>query len=63
MAIPLIGFSVLAGFGYLMFDANENNKPTSTPGAIEYNRIADSEEINKEALPDVTQSDYDVPIL
>ena len=63
MAIPLIGISVLAGFGYMMFDANEPNKPKSTPGVIEYNRIADSEEINKEALPDVTQSDYDVPIL
>ena len=27
MAIPLIGISVLAGFGYMMFDADESNKP------------------------------------
>lgn len=63
MAIPLIGISVLAGFGYMMFDADEANKPKSTLGAIEYNRIAGSEEINREALPDITQSDYDVPLL
>ena len=31
MAIPLIGISVLAGFGYTMFDANEPDKPKSTP--------------------------------
>ena len=63
MAIPLIGISLLAGFGYMMFDANESSKPKSTPGAIEYNRVAGSEEINRDALPDITQSDYDVPLL
>ena len=63
MAIPLIGISLLAGFGYMMFDADESSKPKSTPGAIEHNRIAGSEEINREALPDITQSEYDVPLL
>ena len=63
MAIPLIGISLLAGFGYMMFDADESSKPKSTPGAIEYNRVAGTEEINRDALPDITQSDYDVPIL
>ena len=63
MAIPLIGISLLAGFGYMMFDADESSKPKSTPGAIEYNRVAGSEEINRDALPDITQSDYDVPLL
>ena len=63
MAIPLIGISVLAGFGYMMFDADESSKPKSTPGAIEYNRVAGTEEINRDALPDITQSDYDVPLL
>ncbi len=63
MAIPLIGATVLAGFGYMMFDSNEPNQPKSTPGAIEYNRVAESEEINKETLPDITRSEYDVPLL
>lgn len=63
MAIPLIGISLLAGFGYMMFDADESSKPKSTPGAIEYNRVAGTEEINRDALPDITQSDYDVPLL
>ncbi len=63
MAIPLIGISLLAGFGYMMFDADESSKPKSTPGAIEYNRFAGTEEINRDALPDITQSDYDVPLL
>ena len=63
MAIPLIGATVLAGFGYMMFYSNESNQPKSTPGAIEYNRVASSEEINKETLPDITRSEYDVPLL
>ena len=63
MAIPLIGATVLAGFGYMMFDSNEPNQPKSAPGAIEYNRVASSEEINKETLPDITRSEYDVPLL
>lgn len=63
MAIPLIGVSVLAGFGYMMFDAETPTKPNSTPGAIEQNRPIHSKEAQKEALPDLTEGDYDLPIL
>ena len=63
MAIPLIGVSVLAGFGYMMFDAKTPTKPNSTPGAIEQNRSIHSNEVHKEALPDLTEGDYDLPIL
>ena len=45
MAIPLIGVSVLAGFGYMMFDAGTSTKPNSTPGAIEKNRAIHSKEL------------------
>ena len=62
MAIPLIGVSVLAGFGYMMFDARPPSKPNSTPGAVQHNTIANSEDVHKDVLPDITQSDYDVPI-
>lgn len=63
MAIPLIGVSVLAGFGYMMFDAETPTKPNSTPGVIEQNRPIHSKEAQKEALPDLTEGDYDLPIL
>ena len=63
MAVPLIGVSVLTGFGYMMFNGNVSSKPNSTPGAIQHKTIHQSQEIHKESLPDVTQSDYDVPIL
>ena len=63
MAIPLIGVSILAGFGYMMFDAETPTKPNSTPGAIDYNHSIRKEDVHKESLPDLTQSDYDVPIL
>lgn len=63
MAIPLIGVSVLAGFGYMMFDAQPPSKPNSTPGAVQHNTIANNEDVHKDVLPDITQSDYDVPIL
>ena len=63
LAIPLIGISVLAGFGYMMFDAQPPTKPNSTPGAIEYSRSVQSEDVHKDALPDLTQSEYDIPIL
>ena len=63
MAIPLIGVSILAGFGYMMFDAKTPTKPNSTPGAIEKNRAIHSKEAHKEALPDLTEGDYDLPIL
>ena len=53
----------MQSFGYMMFDSNEPNQPKSTPRAIEYNRVASSEEINKETLPDITRSEYDVPLL
>ena len=63
MAIPLIGVSVLAGFGYMMFDAQRPSKPNSTPGAIQHSTNANREDAHKDVLPDITQSDYDVPIL
>ena len=63
MAIPLIGVSVLAGFGYMMFDAQTAPKPNSTPGAVQHNTIANSDDAHKDVLPDITQSEYDVPIL
>ena len=63
LAIPLIGISVLAGFGYMMFDAQPRTKPNSTPGAIEYSRAVQSEDVHKDALPDLSQSEYDIPIL
>ena len=63
MAIPLIGATVLAGFGYMMFDADAPTKPSSTPGAIQKTDSRFSEELHKESLPDVAQSDYDIPIL
>ena len=63
MAIPLIGVSVLAGFGYMMFDAQPPAKPNSTPGAIQHNTGMHDENAHKDVLPDITQSDYDVPIL
>jgi hypothetical protein len=63
MAIPLIGVSVLAGFGYMMFDAQPPSKPNSTPGAVQHGSIVNSEDAHKDVLPDITQSDYDVPIL
>ena len=63
MAIPLIGVSVLAGFGYMMFDAQPPSKPKSTPGAVQHSLIPNSEDVHKDVLPDITQSDYDVPIL
>ena len=63
MAIPLIGVSVLAGFGYMMFDAQPPSKPNRTPGAVQLNNIANSDDVHKDVLPDITQSDYDVPIL
>ena len=63
MAIPLIGATVLAGFGYMMFDAESPTKPNSTPGAIQETQRQFSEDLHKESLPDVSQSDYDLPIL
>jgi len=63
MAIPLIGVSVLAGFGYMMFDAQPPSKPNSTPGAIQYNHAFRNEDVHKDDLPDITKSDYDIPIL
>ena len=63
MAIPLIGVSVLAGFGYMMFDAQPASKPNSTPGAVQHGTIANTDDAHKDVLPDITQSDYDVPIL
>jgi hypothetical protein len=63
MAIPLIGVSVLAGFGYMMFDAQPASKPNSTPGAVQHSSIANSDDAHKDVLPDITQSEYDVPIL
>ena len=63
MAIPLIGVSVLAGFGYMMFDAQPPSKPNSTPGEVQHNTIANSDDAHKDVLPDITQSEYDVPIL
>ena len=63
MAIPLIGVSVLAGFGYMMFDAQRPSKPNSTPGAVQHSTNANREDAQKDVLPDITQSDYDVPIL
>ena len=63
MAIPLIGVSVLAGFGYMMFDAQPPSKPNSTPGAVQHNTMANSDDAHKDVLPDITQSEYDVPIL
>ena len=63
MAIPLIGVSVLAGFGYMMFDAQPPSKPNSTPGVVQHSLIANSEDVHKDVLPDITQSEYDVPIL
>ena len=46
-----------------MFDAETPTKPNSTPGAIEYNHSNRQEDVHKESLPDLTQGDYDVPIL
>lgn len=63
MAIPLIGISVLAGFGYMMFDAEPASKPNSTPGVLQQNHAYHHHELDKDELPDLTQSDYDVPIL
>ena len=63
MAIPLIGVSVLAGFGYMMFDTQPPSKPNSTPGAVQHSSIVNSEDVHKDVLPDITQSEYDVPIL
>ncbi|CAI8280614.1 MAG: hypothetical protein CMA41_05905 [Euryarchaeota archaeon] len=63
MAIPVIGVSILAGFGYMMFDADAPSKPNSTPGAIQDTHSRYSDEVHKQSLPDVTQSDYDIPIL
>jgi hypothetical protein len=63
MAIPLIGATVLAGFGYMIFDAEAPTKLNSTPGAIQETQRQFSEELHKESLPDVSQSDYDLPIL
>jgi len=63
MAIPLIGVSVLAGFGYMMFDAQPPSKPNSTPGAVQHSNFANSGDAHKDDLPDITQSEYDVPIL
>ena len=63
MAIPLIGISVLAGFGYMMFDADPPSKPNSTPGAIQQNLGYHHEALDKDDLPDLTQSEYDIPIL
>ena len=63
MAIPLIGVSVLAGFGYMMFDAQPPSKPNSTPGAVQHSTLVNNEDAQKDVLPDITQSDYDVPIL
>ena len=50
MAIPLIGVSVLAGFGYMMFDAQPPSKPNSTPGAVQHNTIANSDDAHKDVL-------------
>ena len=63
MAIPLIGVSVLTGFGYMMFDAESPEKQTSTPGAIEHHRRSHHEVNQNDGLPDITQSDYDLPLL
>ena len=63
MAIPLIGVSVLTGFGYMIFDAQPVSKPNSTPGAIQHNTLVNNEDVHKDVLPDITQSDYDLPIL
>ena len=63
MAIPLIGATVLAGFGYMMFDAQPPSKPNSTPGAVQHSNITNSDDSHKDVLPDITQSEYDVPIL
>lgn len=63
MAIPLIGVSILAGFGYMMFDAEEPQKPDSTPGALDSALKTHDLETHKEQLPDLAQGEYDVPIL
>ena len=63
MAIPLIGVSVLAGFGYMMFDAQSPSKPNSTPGVVQHSTRVNNADAQKDVLPDITQSDYDVPIL
>ena len=63
MAIPLIGISILAGFGYMMFDAEPTSKPNSTPGVLQHNHAFRHEDLNKDELPDLTQSEYDIPIL
>ena len=46
-----------------MFDAEPPSKPSSTPGSIQQNHAYHHEALDKDDLPDLTQSEYDIPIL
>lgn len=63
MAIPLIGMAILGGFGYMMFDADAPKKPNSTPGVVHQKSPLHDLDTHKEELPDLTQGEYDLPIL
>lgn len=62
--IPIIGGAILLGFGYFLFDTKYPQSQRSTAGII-IQKAGKSTEIEQtgEELPDLTSSDYEIPIL
>ena len=49
--------------GFNIVPPEPPSKPNSTPGAIQQNHAYHQESMDKDDLPDITQSEYDIPIL
>ena len=47
----------------MMFDAEAPKKPNSTPGVVHQKSPLHDLDTHKEELPDLTQGEYDLPIL
>jgi hypothetical protein len=62
--VPIIGATILMGFGYFLFDAREIDDRRSTAGVLtaKDGHLTENQPTGEE-LPDLISSDYEIPIL
>ena len=62
--VPIIGATILMGFGYFLFDARDIEDRKSTAGVLtEKDGHLKENQPTGEELPDLISSDFEIPIL
>jgi len=61
--VPIIGATILMGFGYFLFDARDIEDRRSTAGVLTEKDGHLKDQPTGEELPDLISSDFEIPIL